>query len=60
MLLAFGALNPLEQAGIAIGNEVVGVLRRYGLVVAWDGSVERRIHVAIQVLGGHGDFARAV
>lgn len=43
LYLAYGSLNGTDEDGVAIGHEVVGVLRRYGLSVEWNGLIQKRI-----------------
>ena len=37
-----------ERAALRIGHEVVEALRRQGLKVSWDGTLSRRINVALE------------
>jgi hypothetical protein len=48
LMLAFGAREDVESKGIAVGQRIVHALTKTGLRTAWDGTIDRRIEVAIE------------
>jgi hypothetical protein len=48
LYLAYGALEPDDDALVAVGKEIVKVLRRHKLKVRWNGSGSERIFVALE------------
>jgi hypothetical protein len=47
LCLAYGAVEPGEEALAQVGHEVVAALRGHGLQVRWDGSTDKRISVSL-------------
>lgn len=47
MYLNYGSTDGDDETGVAIGREIVKVLRSHRLRVVWNGSIERRIEVRL-------------
>ena len=47
LYLNYGAAEPGDAAGLAVGAEVAATLARHGLSTEWDGSLRTRIHVSL-------------
>ena len=45
--LSYGAVEPGEAAGLAVGREIVGALDDHGLIVTWNGRLDACIHVEL-------------
>jgi hypothetical protein len=52
--LAYGATQPGDAAGVAIGERIRCALQNAGLLVEWNGSIHERIHVPLDWKRRHG------
>jgi hypothetical protein len=48
LFIAYGAEAPGDESLLAIGHELVEVLKRHGLRVDWSGSTDKRIRVSLE------------
>ena len=47
LFLNYGAIEPGDEAAVAVGHEIVAALQAKGLETDWDGSISRRIGVTL-------------
>jgi hypothetical protein len=48
LYISYGSTEEGEEAGKAIGEEIVRTLKRYELKARWNGSMEERIHIEMK------------
>lgn len=45
--LSYGSVEEGDESSVAIGHRIVSAMQANGLSVTWDGTIRRRIHVAL-------------
>ncbi len=53
--LNYGSVLRGDDAAVSIGHQIVAAMRARGLRVVWNGSIEQRIHVALDWKRRRGD-----
>lgn len=45
LYLAYGSVSCNDDDSVAVGHEIVAVLKKHGLVVEWNGLIQKRIRI---------------